>query len=143
MIISQTAIYALKAMLCLAEAGDHGPMRVDDVASNLDVPRNYLSKILHVLARNGVLASTRGPGGGFILAVDPSEVRLIDVIRHFDDVPEGRACLLGREQCSDADPCPAHTRWKGVSSAVHDFFAGTTLADLSADRRSLATLETQ
>ena len=116
-------------------------MRVDDLASNLDVPRNYLSKILHVLARNGVLTSTRGPGGGFMLAVEPSELRLVDVIGHFDDVSEGQACLLGRERCSDADPCPAHTRWKGVSGAVNEFFSGTTLADLSADDKSLTTFD--
>ena len=51
MILSQTAVYALKAVLFLAEAKGQELARVDDIAQALDVPRNYLSKILHVLAR--------------------------------------------------------------------------------------------
>lgn len=131
MILSQTAVYALQATLHLAENGDSGPLRVDDIASKLDVPRNYLSKILHALARGGVLSSTRGPGGGFRLGQPADTLRLSDIVRHFDDLPDGTVCLLGRSRCSDADPCPAHAHWKGVAGQVKEFFEGTTLADLS------------
>lgn len=131
MILSQTATYALKATLCLAEAGTEGPIRVDDVAERLGVPRNYLSKTLHVLARNRILRSTRGPGGGFQLAVPADQLSLADVIRHFDDTPDGSACLMGRERCNEADPCPAHARWKSVSASVTEFFEQTTVADLA------------
>ena len=133
MILSQTAVYALRAMLCLAEKAGEGPLRVDDIAAELDVPRNYLSKILHVLGRAGLLTSTRGPGGGFSLAQPAGGLTLFEVVRHFDDIPEASACLLGREVCSDTDPCPAHLHWKGVSAQVRDFFQETTLADLSRD----------
>ena len=63
MILSQTAIYALQAVMHLAEAGPGEPHRVGDIAEALGVPRNYLAKILNGLARSGVLTSTRGPGG--------------------------------------------------------------------------------
>ena len=69
MILSKSAKYALRATLCLAECEGERPMPVDEIAERLDVPRNYLSKILHILARTGTLDSTRGPGGGFRLAV--------------------------------------------------------------------------
>lgn len=131
MILSQTAIYALKATLSLAESAVDAPVRVDDIATSLDVPRNYLSKILHALARGGVLTSTRGPGGGFRLACPPSELRLSDIVRHFDAMPHESGCLLGRTVCSDTDPCPAHHRWKSVSLAVQEFFDETSIADLS------------
>ena len=130
MVLSQTATYALRATLCLAEAEGSGPLRVDDIAEALTVPRNYLSKILHVLARGHVLRSTRGPGGGFQLAKPPEELRLSEIIGHFDDLPEASGCLLGRDRCSDDDPCAAHDRWKGVSASVWDFFDDTTLTDL-------------
>lgn len=130
MVISQTATYAIRAALCLAEVHGTGPMRVDDIADRLDVPRNYLSKILHVMARAQILKSTRGPGGGFRLAHEPEVLTLSQVIGQFDDLPEDSGCLLGREKCSDAEPCAAHDQWKRVSIAVRDFFDDTTLTDL-------------
>lgn len=134
MILSQTAVYALKATLCLAEREPPRRMRVDDIAAELDVPRNYLSKILHTLAREGVLASSRGPGGGFELACPASELSLLDIVKRFDGLPEESGCLLGRAQCNEVDPCAAHHHWKGVAGAVHGFFRGTSIADLSRSR---------
>lgn len=131
MLLSQTAVYALKATLCLSEPAVDGPMRVDDIAERLEVPRNYLSKILHVLARNRVLDSTRGPGGGFTLRARPEDVTLLEIVQHFDALPDEAGCLLGKERCSDDDPCPAHDRWRDVARSVHDFFSNTTLADLA------------
>jgi len=129
-ILSQTAVYALKAALHLAEINDDEPVRVDDIARELGVPRNYLSKILHVLARAGLLQSTRGPGGGFRLARSPEDMMLSDFVDHFDDVAGEPHCLLGRAKCSDDDPCAAHAGWKHVATAVNSFFRETSLADL-------------
>lgn len=131
MVLSQTAVYALKASLYLAEHHGSEPVRVDDIASALDVPRNYLSKILHVLARGGALESTRGPKGGFQLGKRPDEMTLSEIVDHFDDFVGGSTCLLGRTECSDANPCAAHTRWKAAALAVRAFFNETTLADLA------------
>jgi Rrf2 family transcriptional regulator, iron-sulfur cluster assembly transcription factor len=128
--LSQTAVYALKAALYLAEKDPGDPVPVDDIARGLDVPRNYLSKILHVLARSGLLISTRGPGGGFQLSRSPEGVTLNDVIEHFDDVGT-HGCLLGRPECKDDDPCLAHKHWKGISDAVKTFFQETSIADLA------------
>jgi Rrf2 family protein len=58
--LSRTAEYALRAVLFLADRGE--PTNVDLIAQRLDVPRNYLSKILHRLARDGVLSSTLSRG---------------------------------------------------------------------------------
>ncbi len=131
MILSQTAVYALRATVCLASHEPTEPLRVDDIAEQLDVPRNYLSKILHVLARSGVLTSSRGPGGGFRLAGPASELMLSDVVEQFDQVPDESRCLLGRAICSDHTPCSAHARWKSVNVAVSEFFRETSIDDLS------------
>ena len=132
MILSQTAVYALKAVLYLSETEGDQPMRVDDIAAALDVPRNYLSKILHVLAREGVLTSTRGPHGGFRLGRTPAELTLESVIRHFDEITTASGCLLGRARCSDEHPCAAHAHWKSVSLSVRTFLRETTIEDFAA-----------
>lgn len=130
--LSQTAEYALRAVLHLARSRDDQPVRVDDVAEALSVPRNYLSKVLHHLAREGVLASTRGPGGGFRLAVPPDRLPLSDVVGGFDPMDEKTTCLLGLDGCSDLNPCAADALWRDVASTVRTFFDETTVQDLLA-----------
>ena len=127
--ISGTSQYAIRAVVYVATHGAEAPVRVEPIAKALDVPRNYLSKTLHLLARDGVLRSVRGPRGGFQLAVPPARLTLARVTAPFDEVGE-RHCLLGRAQCSDRAPCAAHARWGEVSDSLQTFFRGTTIADL-------------
>jgi len=128
--ISQTAEYALRAVVHLAERAEAESMTVGDIAAALDVPANYLSKIMHQLARAGIVLSARGPYGGFRLAGAPEDLHLADVVGAFDALEEHRRCLLGRAQCSDANPCGAHERWREVRTRMIDFFRETTVADV-------------
>lgn len=129
--LTQTAQYALRTALYLAGRPAGVRSTVDEIAAALGVPRNYLSKTLHLLARAGVVESTRGKHGGFVLARRPDAIVLRDVVAPFEETGH-RVCLLGRATCSDRSPCPAHARWKAVSEAVASFFATTTVADLAA-----------
>ena len=97
--LTQTAEYALRAVVHLAEEYPEGPTRVGDIADALGVPRNYLSKILHALVKADVCRSTRGPHGGFALVRPPTEIPLIDVVGLFDPYLAGapaRACSVAR-----------------------------------------------
>ncbi|HEX9691104.1 MAG TPA: RrF2 family transcriptional regulator [Gemmatimonadales bacterium] len=133
--LSNTAEYALRAVLHLAERSGGEPVRVSEIAEGVGVPRNYLSKIFHVLARAGILRSTRGQHGGFQLAMAPDQISLAAVVGQFTDVSGPRSCLLGRPSCSDGTPCQAHARWKPLSQELATFFEETTVADLITDRR--------
>ena len=126
--LSQTAQYALRTVLRLA-AGDEARCTVEQLAEELDMPRNYLSKTLHLLARAGVVESTRGKHGGFRLRRAPHRITLREVVAPFEEVGL-RVCLLGKATCSDRHACPAHARWKAVSESVAAFFSRTTVAEL-------------
>lgn len=135
--LSTTAQQALHAVVCIASMEEEGPVRVDEIAAVLRCPRNYLSKTLHLLVRAGVLVSERGPRGGFRLASGPDRLTLSRVIAPFEPVAE-RRCLLGRPTCGDANPCPAHHRWKKVAGTVDAFFTSTTVATLmKGDQRAI------
>src|SRR5574342_61019 len=112
--LSQTAEYALRAVLYLAQHAQDRPVRVGEMARALRIPHNYLSKTLHQLVRRGVLVSLRGKAGGFQPAVPPERLAVGRVVTPFDRVEETRRCLLGRERCSDSGACAAHARWKDV-----------------------------
>ncbi len=136
--LSGTAEYALRAALYIAQHGSAERLvRTDQIAEALAVPRNYLSKILHVLAKQGVLSSSRGVQGGFRLTDPADEVPLTRIIEHFDPIVPQRTCILGRLECSDRNPCPAHDRWKGISEEVRRFFNKTTVGDLLREKGSL------
>lgn len=136
--LSDTAEYALRAVLYISQhASPERLVRTDQVAEALGVPRNYLSKILHLLAKQGVLESSRGVQGGFRLASPVDEVVLARIIEQFDPIAPQRTCILGRPECSDSHPCPAHNRWKGISHQVRTFFNNTTVGDLLREEGSL------
>ena len=130
--LSRTAEYALRTVLYLADRREDRLVGAYELAKVLGVPRNYLSKTLHRLTQEGILASARGKGGGFRLGADPARLTLLEVVEPFDAVSAERRCLLGRPACDDRNPCPAHHRWKAVSTQVADFFRRTTVADLLA-----------
>lgn len=132
--LSQTAEYALRAALYLAQEGETRSVRTEEVAEALDLPRNYLSKILHALGRQGIVTSVRGPRGGFRLALPPEEIMLSEIVDVFDPqlLDDRSRCLLGRTACSDRNPCVAHHQWKQVASTVATFFRKTSLAEMIA-----------
>jgi Rrf2 family iron-sulfur cluster assembly transcriptional regulator len=127
--LNSTAQNALRAVLFIAGNEADGPVRVDLIAASLQSPRNYLSKTLHILARSGVLRSSRGPKGGFQLASPAEHMPLARVVGPFAPAGE-RRCLVGRATCGDAHPCLVHHRWSRVAKSVEDFFSKTTVADL-------------
>ncbi len=137
LVMSQTARNALRASVRIAELSHFGPVTVAELAKHLTLPRNYLSKTLHRLSFGGVLASTRGRGGGFSLASAPEETPLRRIIDAVDPSPgTARWCLLGRSTCGGPGSCAAHAHWCEVRMFLDEFLARTTLADLIPTDRS-------
>lgn len=128
--LSQTSEYALQATLYIARHESAGPVKLERVAEALRLPRNYLSKTLHLLARAGVLASERGPAGGFRLGYRPESLTLGTIVEPFDPTRLARRCVMGQGICSDATACAAHARWKTIAEPMRAFFNETTVADL-------------
>jgi Rrf2 family protein len=130
--LSGTAEYALRAVVYLAGCGAETPVRAVELARAVDVPANYMGKILHELARAGILKSARGKRGGFQLAAAADQLPLLSVVAQFDKLGEERKCLMGRAKCSDHDPCATHERWGQVAERIDEFFRNTTVADVKA-----------
>jgi len=102
------------------------------MARDTGVPANYLSKILHQLAGQGIVRSERGRHGGFSLACDPGELTLARIISVFGSVSQSEGCVSGRPRCSPDDPCAAHDSWLAVQRHVAQFFENTTVEDVSS-----------
>lgn len=131
--LSQTAEHALRAVLYLAQSDTPVPVPAAVIAAALGAPANYLSKTLHALARAGIVEGTRGPGGGFTLAVSCHELTVARIVGFFGDGGTSGVCLLGGRPCDHADPCEAHERWTAVLEASGAPLRNTTIADLLGD----------
>ena len=135
--LSSTSDYALRAILVLARATDERPLRADEIARATGSPANYLAKTLNALAKAGLVASTRGPFGGFVLAVPASELTLARIIDCFDEPRPQTRCLLGNAPCDLRHPCTAHQRWTAIKNTRRAALANTTVADLLGDSRAV------
>jgi Rrf2 family protein len=132
MIFSPAAQHALRALIHLARRAGQGPVLVRDIAAAEDIPQPYLAKILHTLRFNGLLRSTKGPGGGFELARDPGSIRVRDIAGVFDGLEAlGDQCILGRGACSNEASCPLHSRWQRLRNDFADSIGGLSLGDLA------------
>jgi Rrf2 family protein len=131
-LISQTTEYAIRAMIELARQPEDSALLARELTEKTGVPQFYLSKILHALARQRLLTSNRGRGGGFRLSRPASEITLAMVVEHFEDLRSNSECLLGRPRCSDAEACPMHEFWKEMRERYVKELETRTLADLAA-----------
>jgi Rrf2 family protein len=82
--ISAKADYAVRAAVTLAALEGDAPVKAERLASQQDIPLNFLENILHQLKSRGIVNSQRGPDGGFRLARPADEITLADIIRACD-----------------------------------------------------------
>lgn len=128
--ISQTSMYALQAVLLLAQRGHEEAVPAHLIAEDLGVPSNYLSKTLSRLAREGILDSSRGPNGGYRLTRDPVALSVAHVVRPFQQLTMDGTCLLSGDDCDPDDPCVAHRSWARLTEATVAALEATTVAQL-------------
>lgn len=127
--LSQTTGYAVRALRCLQEPGGH-PVLVDSVADYTGIPRSYLSKLVHKLAKKGLVVARRGHHGGVVLARPAAEITLEDLSEAIDGVAWRKRCLMGLMGCSDETPCVLHTFWLETLDQVLTRLRSVSLADL-------------
>jgi Rrf2 family nitric oxide-sensitive transcriptional repressor len=135
-ILSQTAEYALRAVVWLAGHLDQ-PQTAQQIAGATGVPPGYLAKIMRLLGRAGVVSARRGIGGGFALAKVPTEMTALDVVSAVDRIERIEKCPLGWHEHKKR-LCPLHQRINGAIELVEEAFRESTIAELGGSSRRRA-----
>lgn len=139
---SQTAEYALRAVVWLAQHHQTGPIGNRTIADVTQIPTSYLSKILHDLAKADILSSRRGVGGGFQLVCSPDELTILDVVNAVDPLKRITGCPLDLKSHCD-QLCPVHARLDHALGLVEDSLANSTIREVMFDAdRPLPLTET-
>lgn len=127
--ISQTNEYALRAALWLG-SHDNKSQTTEQIAKGTQVPAGYLSKVLQILVRAGLVSSQRGLGGGYILARPAGEITALDIVSAVDPIKRTESCPLDIKEHGKR-LCPLHYRIHAATALIEDSFRSCTIADLA------------
>ena len=131
--ISQSADYSLRAVLCLAAAQPREPaLTTHQIAERANVPAGYLSKIMQALVRARMVTSQRGLNGGFSLAVAPDRLTLLDIVSVVEPSRRIVQCPLGRAEAAP-NLCSLHRRLDAATAGVERMLRDTTIAQVLAE----------
>ena len=135
--VSTRGDYASRALLSLALNAEEGPTSVRDIAERTGLPQPYLEQILLALKGAGIVRSKRGVGGGYILARDPSEITLAEVIRAVDGPITlgdfGEPHTAGA--CDHEGQCVLLAVWAEVGDHMRTYLDEMRLSDIVAMAR--------
>ena len=125
--------YAVTAMLDLAIHHGNGPITLADIAQRQGISLSYLEQLFARLRRRALVASVRGPGGGYSLARDAGQIFVAEVISAVDESVDTTRCH-GGHNCQNNQRCLTHDLWQDLSTRIYDYLNGISLKELMARR---------
>lgn len=129
--ISTKGRYALRVLIDLAEQGSDTPVPLKDIAKRQGISDKYLQHIAKNLVDRGLIVGTSGKGGGYLLARDPKDCSVTDVLTAAEGSLAPVACLAcDKIDCERSEKCKTLPMWQEYSSMTQNFFDGISIADL-------------
>jgi len=121
--------YAVTAMLDLALNAKDRPITLADISQRQGISLSYLEQLFSRLRKQDLVSSARGPGGGYRLSRDASEINVAQVIEAVDEKVSVTRCG-GKGDCQNGEACLTHKLWCSLSDQIHGFLNGISLGDL-------------
>jgi len=134
--------YAVTAMLDVALHSQEGPVPLADISERQGISLSYLEQLFSRLRKNGLVASVRGPGGGYLLGKDASEIAVGAVITAVDESVDATRCQ-GKEGCQNGERCLTHTLWRDLSERISGFLNDITIGELVNNQEVLDVSDRQ
>jgi Rrf2 family iron-sulfur cluster assembly transcriptional regulator len=134
--LSTKGRYAVMAMVDLAQHSGGGPVSLAEIAERQEISLSYLEQLFAMLRKGGLVKSVRGPGGGYLLAHDRSEIRIADVIIAVDEPIRATRCAPGAPVgCrGNRTRCLTHDLWEELGNQIHLYLSSVSLADVCEHR---------
>ena len=129
--------YAVLAVIDIASHEQNGPVSRKDISARQQLPSDYVEQILVRLRRANIVASTRGPHGGYRLARLPAAITALDVLDAVDEELDAASCVgENAATCARSGTCASHLLWDELTAKVSEYLRSVTLAML-LDRHRL------
>jgi len=121
--------YAVTAMLDLSLNFDLGAITLADISDRQGISLSYLEQLFARLRKQGLVSSSRGPGGGYRLSRESGAITVMDVISAVDEKVDSTQCD-GKGNCHGEEQCLSHELWQSLSDQIRNYLAGITLAQV-------------
>ncbi len=134
--ITTWAEYGLICSLHLARRHGEGPVTGREMAGRERLPADYVEQILLRLRRAGIVSSTRGAKGGYVLARDPMDVTVREVISASEHGTFDLHCVshpVAQERCAESQSCSIRPVWLMLQQRIDEALDSVRLADLLLD----------
>lgn len=139
--LSNTCKYAIRATVYLTIKDDGiNKIGIKQISKDLDLPTPFLGKIMQTLAKNKLLASTKGPHGGFSLLKDPNDISLYDIVEIIDGIDIFQDCIIGLKVCAQTgnkEVCPFHKKSDDLRAHFIELFKEQSIGELAQGIESI------
>ena len=126
--------FAVTAMVDLAMSQGKHPVTLAAISQRQKISLSYLEQLFGKLRRRGLVDSVRGPGGGYRLAKDMTQISVAEVILAVDEVLDSTQCG-GMENCRDESKCITHNLWANLNEHIFSYLGRVTLKQLVDEQK--------
>lgn len=126
--------FAVTALLDLAMQQGSGPVTLAGISQRQQISLSYLEQLFAKLRQRGLVASVRGPGGGYRLAKDSVQITVAEIILAVDEPMDSTQCG-GKENCLDDRKCLTHDLWVRLNDLIFDHLGSVSLRQLVDDQK--------
>ena len=131
MILSKSFGYALRGVLYIAAIqGKNQHIQIQQIAEELDVPRHFLAKVMKRLVKSGILDSTKGHAGGYVINDKTLSTSIMNLLTLIEGEEIFKMCMIGFKKCNEQDPCPLHHQVVATKNQMIHIFSETKIGDL-------------
>ncbi len=130
---SKACEYGIKSTIYIAlQSLQDRRVSLKEIAEKVDSPTAFTAKILHQLAKNNLLDSTKGPAGGFQIEKKRiDDIKLADIVFAIDGDSIYEGCGLGLVKCNANKPCPVHHKFVVIRDELKQMLQNTSLFELA------------
>ena len=128
---SNSSKYAIKALAYIVNYSSYeNKLLVKEIATKIEVPKPFLSKILQQLSSKDYLSSAKGRKGGFYITEKQLNNSILDIIIETEGKDRLKECVLNFDNCNTLNPCPVHDLIAASKDSLRQSFETTKLEDL-------------
>jgi Rrf2 family protein len=135
---SKTCEYAIRASIFIAtQSYQNKRVTIKEIAEKIDSPKSFTAKILQILAKNNLVYSVQGIGGGFEIPKEiMTEIKLSQIVIAIDGDSIFTCCGLGLGKCSEIHHCSVHEKFKEIRDEIVAMLVNTNLEELALGIKS-------
>jgi len=124
-------------MLELALNFSKGTIFLKDIAEKEEISEKYLSHLVIPLKASGLISSSRGAHGGYMLAKSPSQITLKEIVQTLEGNMSCVECVKNPHVCPRASKCATRGVWGKLDKIISNELSSITLEDLANSQKEI------